>query len=107
MPATKDTASTVPAVPLHGSAVDSPSSLRFAAETAAFNLHPEIVERSIAHVVDHGGVHQTRLRDRKNIHKRNLLHIAVYNLGLRMRLLCGAGTPSVASVMGVVSPGSL
>jgi hypothetical protein len=33
------------------------------------------------------------LRGRDNIHKRYLIHVAGYNLGLIMRLLTSAGTP--------------
>jgi hypothetical protein len=33
------------------------------------------------------------LRGRDNLHKRYLIHVAGYNLGLIMRLLTGAGTP--------------
>jgi transposase len=36
---------------------------------------------------------RTWLRGRENIHKRYLIHVAGYNLGLVMRLLTGAGTP--------------
>jgi hypothetical protein len=33
------------------------------------------------------------LRGRENLHKRYLIHVAGYNLGLIMRLLTGSGTP--------------
>ena len=33
------------------------------------------------------------LRGRENLHKRYLVHVAGYNLGLIMRLLVGSGTP--------------
>jgi transposase len=33
------------------------------------------------------------LRGCENLHKRYLVHVAGYNLGLIMRLLVGAGTP--------------
>jgi len=36
---------------------------------------------------------RTWLRGRENIHKRYLIHVAGYNLGLIMRLLTGAGIP--------------
>jgi hypothetical protein len=36
---------------------------------------------------------RTWLRGRDNIHKRYLIHVAGYNLGLLMRLPTGAGTP--------------
>jgi hypothetical protein len=38
-------------------------------------------------------MHQAWLRDRENLHKRYLIHVNGYNLGLIMRLLTGAGTP--------------
>lgn len=40
-----------------------------------------------------GGMRRAWLRGRENLHKRYLVHIAGYNLGLIMRLLVGAGTP--------------
>lgn len=60
---------------------------------AAFKLRAEIVERCFALVLDRGGMRRTWLRGRDNIHKRYLIHVAGYNLGLIMRLLTGAGTP--------------
>ena len=53
----------------------------------------EVVERSFAHVLDRGGMRRTWLRGRENIHKRYLVHVAGYNLGILMRALLGAGTP--------------
>ncbi|HEV7263555.1 MAG TPA: DDE transposase, partial [Falsiroseomonas sp.] len=44
-------------------------------------------------VLDRGGMRRSWLRGRENIHKRYLIHVAGYNLGLIMRLLTGAGTP--------------
>ena len=44
-------------------------------------------------ILDRGGMRRTWLRGRENIHKRYLVHVAGYNLGLIMRLLTGAGTP--------------
>jgi hypothetical protein len=44
-------------------------------------------------VLDRGGMRRTWLRGRENIHKRYLIHVAGYNLGLLMHLLTGAGTP--------------
>ena len=38
---------------------------------------------------------RTWLRGRENIHKRYLIHVAWYNLGLIMRLLTGVATPRV------------
>lgn len=60
---------------------------------AAFKLRAEIVERCFALVLGRRGMRRTWLRGRENIHKRYLIHVAGYNLGLIMRLLTGAGTP--------------
>jgi transposase len=60
---------------------------------AAFRLRAEIVERSFALILDRGGMRRAWLRGRENLHKRYLIHVAGYNLGLIMRLLTGAGTP--------------
>jgi transposase len=59
----------------------------------AFRLRAEWVERSFALILDRGGMRRAWLRGRENIHKRYLIHVAGYNLGLVMRLLTGAGTP--------------
>ena len=40
------------------------------------------------------------LRGRAKIHKRYLIHVADYNLGLIMRLLIGAGTPRALHARG-------
>jgi len=53
----------------------------------------ELVERSFAHCYDTGGLRRTHLRGHRNIHKRQLVHVAGFNLGLLMRSLVGAGTP--------------
>jgi transposase len=60
---------------------------------AAFKLRAEVVERGFALVLDRGGMRRAWLRGRENLHKRYLIHVAGYNLGLIMRLLMGAGTP--------------
>jgi len=60
----------------------------------------EVVERSFAHILDRGGMRQTWLRGRENVHKRDLIHVAGHNLGLLMRLLIGAGTPKEAVASG-------
>ncbi len=39
------------------------------------------------------GMRRAWLRGGENLHKRYLVHVAGYNLGLIMRLLAGAGTP--------------
>jgi hypothetical protein len=59
----------------------------------AFKLRAELVERCFALVLDRGGMRRAWLRGRENVHKRYLIHVARYNLGLFMRLLTGAGTP--------------
>ena len=59
----------------------------------AFRLRAEVVERSFALILDRGGMRRAWLRGRENLHKRYLIHVAGYNLGLIMRLLIGAGTP--------------
>ena len=56
-------------------------------------LRAEIVERGFSLILDRGGMRRAWLRGRENIHKRYLIHVAGYNLGLIMRLLTGAGTP--------------
>jgi transposase len=53
----------------------------------------ELVERSFAHCYDTGAMRRTHLRGNRNIHKRQLVHVAGFNLGLAMRSLVGAGTP--------------
>ena len=57
----------------------------------------EMVERSFAHVLDRGGMRRAWLRGRENVHKRYLIHVAGFNLGILMRALFGAGTPKEAS----------
>ncbi|MDO9714361.1 transposase [Paracraurococcus lichenis] len=59
----------------------------------AFKLRAEVVERSFALILDRGGMRRAWLRGRENLHKRYLIHVAGYNLGLIMRLLTGVGTP--------------
>ncbi len=52
-----------------------------------------MVERSFAHCYDTGGMRRTHLRKHNNILKRQLIHIAGFNLSLIFRRLLGAGTP--------------
>ena len=59
----------------------------------AFRLRAERVERGFALTLDRGGMRRAWLRGRENLHKRYLVHVAGYDLGLIMRLLVGAGTP--------------
>ncbi len=53
----------------------------------------ELVERSFAHCYDTGGMWRTHLRKHDNILKRQLIHVAGFNLSLIFRRLLGAGTP--------------
>jgi len=63
----------------------------------AMRRRGEKVERSFAHVLDRGGMRRTWLRGRLNVHKRYLIHVAGFNLGLLMRAMHGAGTPKEAA----------
>ena len=67
--------------------------LRSGVGKEAMRKRGEVVERSFAHVLDRGGMRRTWLRGRENVHKRYLVHVAGYNLGILMRALFGAGTP--------------
>jgi hypothetical protein len=67
--------------------------LRSGVGKEAFKLRAERCERSFALLLDRGGMRRAWLRGRENLHKRYLVHVAGYNLGLVMRLLVGAGTP--------------
>ncbi len=73
--------------------VNNRTRLLSAVARAAFRLRAEVVERGFALILDRGGRRRAWLRGRENLHKRYLLHVAGYNLGLIMRLLTGAGTP--------------
>jgi transposase len=57
----------------------------------------EMVERSFAHILDRGGMRRAWLRGRENVHKRYLIHVAGFNLGVLMRALYGQGTPKEAA----------
>lgn len=64
---------------------------------AAMRKRGEMVERSFAHVLDRGGMRRAWLRGRENLHKRYLIHVAGFNLGVLMRALFGCGTPREAA----------
>jgi transposase len=57
----------------------------------------ELVERAFAHVLDRGGMRRAWLRGRENVHKRYLIHVAGFNLGVLIRALYGQGTPREAA----------
>ncbi len=59
----------------------------------AMRKRGEMVERSFAHILDRGGMRRAWLRGRENVHKRYLIHVAGFNLGILMRALFGQGTP--------------
>ena len=63
----------------------------------AMRRRGEMVERSFAHVLDRGGMRRVWLRGRENVHKRYLIHVAGFNLGILMRALFGRGTPRQAA----------
>jgi hypothetical protein len=63
----------------------------------AMRRRGEMVERSFAHVLDRGGMRRAGLRGRENVHKRYLIHVAGFNLGVLMRGLFGCGTPREAA----------
>jgi transposase len=67
--------------------------LRSGVAREAFKRRAELVERSFALTLDRGGMRRAWLHGRENLHKRHLIHVAGYTLGLVMRLLVGAGTP--------------
>ncbi len=45
----------------------------------------ELVERSFAHILDRGGMRRAWLRGREKIHKRYVIHVAGFNLGVLTR----------------------
>lgn len=53
----------------------------------------EHLERSFAHLLDHGGMRRATLRGQTNLTKRHLAAALSYNLSLLMRHLTGHGTP--------------
>jgi hypothetical protein len=63
----------------------------------AMRKRGEMVERSFAHVLDRGGMRRAWLRGRQNVHKRYLIHVAGFNLGILMRAMFGQGTPREAA----------
>lgn len=64
---------------------------------AAAKQRTELVERSFEHTLDRGGMRRVWLRGVENVHKRYLIHVAGFNLGLLMRHKYGHGTPKGAA----------
>ncbi len=67
----------------------------------------ETVERSIAHVLETGGMRRTHPRGLANNKKQYLVQVSAFNLGLVMRKLCCFGTPrglaaAMAALFGVL-----
>lgn len=73
------------------------SRLKSAVGRRAMRKRGEMVERSFAHVLDRGGMRRAWLRGRENLHKRYLIHVAGFNLGILMRARFGCGTPREAA----------
>ncbi len=71
--------------------------LRSGVGKQAMRKRGELVERSFAHILDRGGMRRTWLRGRQNVHKRYLVQVAGFNLGILMRALFGCGTPRQAA----------
>ena len=53
----------------------------------------EHLERSFAHVLDHGGLRRATLRGKENLTKRQIAAAMTYDLSLLMRKIFGFGTP--------------
>jgi transposase len=71
--------------------------LKSAVGKEAMRKRGEMVERSFAHILDRGGMRRAWLRGRENVHKRYLIHVAGFNLGILMRATFGQGTPREAA----------
>lgn len=63
----------------------------------AMRKRGEMVARSFAHVLERGGMRRAWLRGLENVHKRYLVDVAGFNLGILMRALFGCGTPPEAT----------
>ena len=53
----------------------------------------ELIERSFAHCYETGAMRRVYLRGRKNVLKRQLIHVSAFNLSLIFRKMLGSGTP--------------
>lgn len=63
----------------------------------AMRKRGEMVKRSFAHLLGRGGMRRAWLRGRENVHKRYLIHVAGFNLGILMRARFECGTPREAA----------
>lgn len=71
-------------------------SRRSASGKALLRQRGEHLERSFAHVLDHGGLRRATLRGCEKLTKRQMAAAMTYNLSLLMRTLFGVGTPKQA-----------
>ncbi|MGL4400006.1 MAG: transposase [Luteolibacter sp.] len=67
--------------------------VKSASGKALLRKRGEFIERSFAHVLDHGGLRRTTLRGKSNLTKRQLAAALAFDLSLLMRKLTGCGTP--------------
>lgn len=71
-------------------------STRSASGKALLRKRGEHLERSFAHLLDHGGLRRATLRGCEKLTKRHMAAAMTYNLSLLMRTLFGVGTPKQA-----------
>jgi transposase len=76
---------------------DSSRRCRAARSCAMPRWPPSSSRRAFAHVLDRDGMRRAWLRGRENVHKRYLIHVAGFNLGVLTRALYGQGTPREAA----------
>ncbi len=67
--------------------------VKSASGKALLRSRGEYLERSFAHVLDHGGLRRTTLKGKTNLTKRQLVAVLTFDLSLLMRKLTGYGTP--------------
>jgi transposase len=80
--------------------------LRSKSGKALLRRRGEHLERSFAHVLDHGGCRRATLRGKENLTKRYLTAVLTHNLSILMRKLHQCGTPKqwVAGGKAVFAP---
>jgi Transposase DDE domain len=71
-------------------------STRSGSGKALLRKRGEHLERSFAHLLDHGGLRRATLRGCEKLTKRHMAAALTYNLSLLMRTLFGVGTPKQA-----------